>query len=317
MNYNLIVPIAADRHEWNNSIPYMFDIHPLGNLMVFESIKGLNLQSFDRIYISILRKHEKLFGLKTMLENQFHIAGLAEKLHVVILENPTRHQPETIAKTIALEKIEGPILIKDADNSFECQATSENAVGIFPLDALESVNPADKSYVALDDSMYITNIIEKKIIGRYFCAGAYSFQTAELFMQYYTKLADYEKLYLSHIIYSMLLDQITFRPFTVKNYLDWGTHKEWLEYCHEFRTFFIKWNLIDGGNNEELKKKINELYDTGHNRIVLVVENNLLQGKSIEQAIQQSGIMFHDIIKGAFPRNMQMITSVDQLLNME
>ena len=317
MNHNLIVPIAADRPEWNKSIPYMFDIHPLGNLMVFESIKGLNLQSFDCIYISILNKHEKQFGLKAILGNQFDIEGLAEKLRVVILENPTRNQPETIAKTIELEKITGAILIKDADNSFECQPTAENTVGIFPLDALERVNPADKSYVALDDSMYITNIIEKKIIGRYFCAGAYGFQSADLFMQYYAKLTDYKTLYLSHIIYSMLLDQITFRPFTVKNYLDWGTHKEWLEYCHGFKTLFIKWNLIDGGDNAQLKTKINELYDTGRNRIILVVENNLLQEKSIEQVIRQSGILFHDIIKGAYTHNMQLITSVDQLLNME
>lgn len=317
MKHNLIVPIAADKPEWNNIIPYMFDIHPLGNLMVFESIKGMNLKNFDHIYISILGKHEKLFGLKAMLKQQFTVAGLAEKLRVVILEKPTRSQPETIAKTIEQKKIKGNILIKDADNSFECRPIRENTIGIFPLDALERVNPADKSYVALDDSMYVTNIIEKKIIGRYFCAGAYGFKSAEIFMEYYKKLAHYDTLYLSHIIYAMLLDQITFRPFTVKNYIDWGTRKEWLEYCREFKTLFIEWNLLAGGNNVEMKKKINALYETGRNRIVLVLGNNVLQGKNIEKAIQQSGVKYHAIVKGAFPHNMQLISSPEQLIKID
>lgn len=317
MTHNLIIPIAADKPEWNQTIPYMFDIHPSGNLMVFESIKGLDLQDFDRIYFSILNKHEAQYGLKSLLEKQFDVAGLTEKLKVVILESPTRNQPETVAKTIELAKLEGSILIKDADNAFECSPTRDNTIGIFPLDALERVNPSDKSYVALDDSMYVTNIIEKKIIGRYFCTGAYGFKSADLFMQYYGKLEQYKNLYLSHIIYAMLLDQISFRPVIVKNYTDWGTYKEWLEYCSAFKTLFIPWKLLRGGKDLEVRNKVNALYRTGSNRIMLVVENNLLQEQSIRDSIAQSGIRFHDIVKGAFLHNMQLISSTDQLFKID
>jgi len=311
---NLIVPMAADKPEWYATMPYMFDIHPLGNLMIYESIHGVNPQNFDRIYITILRKHEDRFGLKGILQNQFDIVGLSDKLRVVVLESPTHNQPETVAKTIEMENIEDFILIKDADNSFECNPTRENTIGIFPLDALEKVNPSDKSYVALDDSMYVTNIIEKKIIGRYFCAGAYGFKDAEVFMRYYKKLAHYKTLYISHIIYAMLLDQISFRPFTVKHYLDWGTQKEWMEYCREFKTLFVRWNLLQDDKNGITRQKVNELFATGKNRIVLVVENNLLQDQSVEYSIKQSGVLFHEIVKGAFPHNMRLITTEDQLI---
>jgi hypothetical protein len=311
---NLIVPVAADRPEWNTVPPYMFDIHPLGNLMVYESMKGLDLHSFDCIYVTILRKHEDRYGLEMMLKRQFDVAGLRDKLKVVVLENPTRNQPETVARTIAMEGIEGYILIKDADNSFECAPTRENAIGIFPLDALEKVNPSDKSYVALDDSMYVTNIIEKKIIGRYFCAGAYGFKSAEQFMRYYETLAHYPRLYISHIIYAMLLDQISFRPFTVKNYVDWGTHKEWMEYCSGFKTLFIQWRLLQDDKDGRTRKRVNRLYATDRTRIVLVVENDVLREKDIEKAIEQSGIMFHEMVKGAFPHNMQLVSTEYQLL---
>lgn len=46
-----------------------------------------------------------------------------------------------------------------------------------------------------------------------------------MFCKYYTSLRHYDRLYLSHIIYAMLLDKKTFRPFLVKNYKDWGSKR--------------------------------------------------------------------------------------------
>lgn len=307
MNNNLIVPIAADKPEWNDTIPYMFDIHPLGNLMVFESIKGLNLKDFDHIYVSILRKHEERFGLKALLKTQFQVAGIADKLHVVILDSPTRNQPETIAKTIESENIEGHILIKDADNQFECTPSKSNSIGIFPLDALDQVNPSHKSYVAVDDSMYVTNIIENKIIGRYFCAGAYGFENASQFLSYYSKLSDNETLYLSHIIYAMLLDNIDFRPIIVKKYLDWGTKKEWKMYCQEFKTLFVPFRLLNSENREAIVKKINHLYATGKNRIVIVAEYNKLLGEKVEISLERMNIKYHEVVREGFLDSLTIV----------
>ena len=36
----------------------------------------------------------------------------------------------------------------------------ENGVAIYPIEELEMLDPRDKSYVAVDDMYYITNIIE-------------------------------------------------------------------------------------------------------------------------------------------------------------
>lgn len=316
MPYNLIVPIAADKPEWVDTAPYMFDLHPLGNLMVFESIRALMLKEFDRIYITILRKHDERFHLKPLLERQFEVAGLSEKLRVVVLDNPTRNQPETIAKTIEKQKIKGPILIKDSDNYFECSPDPINTIGIFPLDALDRVNPSHKSYVALDDSMYVTNIIEKKIISRYFCAGAYGFEDANLFMQYFLRLTYCDNLYISHIIYAMLMNQICFRPLKVTKYSDWGTYKEWLEYCKEFKTIFISAEFIRKNGNEHLRRKIVSLYESGKTRIVLLMGNNFCAAEDAVNSIRQSGVMFHEIVRGVFSHDISVISTEDQLLKL-
>lgn len=87
---------------------------------------------------------------------------------------------------------------------------------------MKTVDPQHKSYIALDDQFYITNIIEKKIISRYFNAGGYVFASANEFCNYYKRLDTYGSVYMSHIVYSMLLDGKNFRPFMVNNYRDFN-----------------------------------------------------------------------------------------------
>ena len=82
------------------------------------------------------------------------------------------------------------------------------------------VNPQHKSYVAVDEMNYLTNIIEKRVVDHYFNAGGYWFDEAIVFDEYYERLADQPGLYLSHIIYAMLLDGYIFRPAIAEEYKD-------------------------------------------------------------------------------------------------
>ena len=72
-------------------------------------------------------------------------------------------------------------------------------------------------------------IIEKRILGRDFCAGGYFFEDSELFCKIFDDLKNYKPLYMSHIVYKALLDGHSFRPTKVNNYKDWGTLKDWRE----------------------------------------------------------------------------------------
>ena len=46
------------------------------------------------------------------------------------------------------------------------------------------------------------------------------FEDADNFVAYYMMLAQYDNLYLSHMIYAMLLDGYVFRPFIADEYND-------------------------------------------------------------------------------------------------
>lgn len=226
MNFSLIIPIAADKEEYHSEMPYVFSLNRKGISLCINAILGLDLKAFSNIYFTILKSHDKLYNIKEMLELQLRRLQINAK--VVVLEKPTRSQAETIFKTIQLENITGSIFIKDADNYFSCEIIPQNGVTIYPLENLNMVNPQHKSYVAVDDMFYVTNIIEKKIISHYFNAGGICFENSVDFCNYYLKLSELNDFfYVSHIIYAMLLDKKIFRPIEVKDYKDWGDIKSY------------------------------------------------------------------------------------------
>lgn len=223
----IIVPIAADKPEYEEVMPHVFRMNNKGVMLCIAGILGLELSAFDKIYFTILKKHSDHYQLKAMMDLQLLRLGLSGKAEVVELSCHTRNQPETVFATIQAKRIRGSILVKDADCYFEAENMLENSVCIYPLDSMSQVNPQCKSYVQTDDLCYITNIIERRIIGRDFCSGGYYFEDASDFEHYYQKNQLYSPLFMSHVIYSALLDGQLFRPVKVRNYKDWGTRKDW------------------------------------------------------------------------------------------
>lgn len=147
-------------------MPYVFRLGEDGIMYCIHAIMKLNLHLFDNIYFSILAIHNERYYIKQLLDLQFQRLKLSNA-KVVIIEHLTYSQPETIYQTIKQENIKGSIYIKDADCTFSCEIMPENSVAIYPLENLSWVNPQNKSYVAIDDMFYVTNIIEKRIISHF------------------------------------------------------------------------------------------------------------------------------------------------------
>lgn len=219
---SLIVPIAADKPEYESHIPYVFRMDDSGTMYCLKAILGLELSAFEHIYITILKKHDVQYGVAGMLKLQIERLKL-RNVDICILEQPTRNQAETIYQTIKQEGISGAIYIKDSDGYFKSEVVVQNGVAVCPIEKLPVLNPQHKSYVNVDNLFYITNIIEKRVVSHLINAGGYCFENAEQFCSYYERISKMnEKLYLSHVVYAMLLDKIDFRPTIVSDFEDWG-----------------------------------------------------------------------------------------------
>jgi hypothetical protein len=115
---NLLLPVAGMSTRFPNMKPKWLLTNPNGNLMIIESILGLNLDKFNNIYIISIEEHLNQYEFMDGIKKQFAQIGHLEKLKFIILKKRTASQPETVAKAIEQESIKGSIYIKDSDNYF-------------------------------------------------------------------------------------------------------------------------------------------------------------------------------------------------------
>lgn len=309
---HLIVPIAGRSTRFPGMRPKWMLTHPRGDMMVIEALKGLPLDQAESIVIVGLAEHEQRFGFRRFLSTQFEALGVGERVQFVLLDAPTRSQPETIARAIERAELRGPIYCKDSDNYFEDVLTADNVVSCFDLHHLEQVNARNKSYVEVNGDGHLTNIVEKRIINSTFCAGGYSFDDAERFLAYFRQLQDGPDLYISHLIYAMLLDGVVFRHRLVSSYRDWGTVREWDAYKRQYSTLFVD---LDGtlvvnsgqysrpgwGETEGIPENIaaiNALYETGKVQIVITTARDPSFHEITLAQLERVGVKYHRILDG-------------------
>jgi len=311
---NLLIPVAGKSERFPGMRKKWMLTHPNGNSMLLESVKGLNLEFFDNIYISVLREDYEQYNVDELIFKEFRKIDVnKDKIHIYILEEPTKSQPETIYKTIVDNNVEGFILIKDSDNYFELPKIEEgNTISIYDLNLIDSVNPRNKGYVTVDNDGFVNSIVEKKVVGSLFSCGGYMFKDVEIFKKYYNKVNKYDNIYLSHIYQSMILDDIPVKVLLADNYIDWGTLTEWDNYKSEYKTLFMD---LDGvivensaeyfepywGETDALKenlKYLNSLYDEGKTQIIITTSRTEEYKEKTLKQLQKIGLKYHKIIFG-------------------
>ncbi len=314
---NLILPIAGRSARFPGMRPKFMLTQPNGKFMLTESIRGLDPQSFDSIVIIALQEHEDEYhfkeGLLKELCDEYDL--VKDRIKLVLLKDETASQPETVYEGVKQAKVSGGILIKDCDNYFELDLDGKpkhNFVAVVDLHDLDQVNAGNKSYVKIGENKAIVNIVEKKVIGHLFCCGAYYFKEAKEFMSYFEKLKDHKSLYVSHIIYQMILDKHLFFTETAAGYVDWGTKEDWMKYRKQFVTLFID---LDGvlveNSGEHFKPKwgttpaieqnvkfLNELYDEGKATIIITTCRTEQFRKVTEEQLKKHNIKYHQLILG-------------------
>ena len=309
---NLIIPAAGQSSRFPKLRPKWMLTHPNGNLMLAEAIRGLTFPGLKKIYLTVLSAHLKEFQCLSGIKKQFQQIGLGDKLVVVALDSPTQSQPETVARAVEKEKIQGPICIKDSDNFFRLKIPKKNFISVVDLNQVGFINPSNKSYAAVNENHFVTNIVEKRVISNFFCSGAYGFEDAQEYLHYFNVLSNLKNLYISHIIYQMLLEDKAFSAAVCSDYSDWGTLKDWNRYKSQFGTLFVD---LDGtlvcnsgeyfepvwGKTEGLKENIqaiNRLYDSGKVQIIITTSRKEESRQLTLQQLEREGLRYHQIIFG-------------------
>ncbi len=267
--------------------------------MLYEAIRGLKVDASD-IIVAILRQHEDTLGASDGIRRM-----LGEEVSVLVFEEPTRSQSETVFKMLERAQVEEPFLVKDSDNVFCVDGIEQdfNYICIESLNSFEEINPRNKSYVKVDSNKLITAIKEKVVISDCFCVGGYYFTDPKAFCQTYQTLVSQfvdgaKELYISDIIGAMLLKDIPFLTKKVQGYVDWGTAHEWYNFNKRFRTYFVNLDgvVFEFGSpffhptysevkpNLEVVSELLKLQEEG-NQIVFISERNESWREETEAAL--------------------------------
>lgn len=310
---NLIIPIAQSVSTASHLRPSWLWVHPNGNLLVAESVRGLNLQEIEHVYVGVLASHLQQYSCLKGLRQQLIQVGIEKKkLKIISLNKPTTSQPDTVAQIISRGKISGPIFIKDADNYFKFRIRAGNCVAVSDLNKVSTAYPASKSYVSYDDNGLVSNIVEKNVISNMFCSGGYGFDDASQFLHHFNKIKQKSNLYISHIIYSMLLAGTTFKMSPSEQFLDWGTIDQWQKFRKKFATIFIDLDgtLVENsgqhfppfwGETAGLSRNIaavNNLYESGKVQVIITTSRSEKYKNDTLKQLNKHNIKFHYIYFG-------------------
>lgn len=220
-DFTLIVPLCKNNgDEFSNA--FMLDNNGISNCV--KSIMNLPLDTFTNIYFVILKSVNEKYKIKELLFLQLTRLNINAK--IVVLNDETKSQAETIYNTIRFLNIENnAICIKDGDGMFTINTIpTSNSIATYQIENMDVLYPKNKSYVDIDDNFNVTNIIEKRVISNFINAGGYVFNKGKDFCDAYDVLNKINiqdtHLYISHIIYKMMLDGKIFKPLMVDNFIE-------------------------------------------------------------------------------------------------
>jgi len=310
----IIVPCAGKSKRYPNLRPKWMLTQPNGEMMVVESLKGLDIKPEDRIIISILEEHEEKYHIAEGLKKSFN-----RPIDVCILKESLKSQPADVYQTIQQMNLNenNPLLIKDSDNYFELMNLNEpeSYVTISSLNNYSAINPRNKSYVKLDANNYITEIVEKKVISDTFSIGGYYFKLIKEFIEGFKEMylaKEGGEFYVSDVIGLLMSKGDKFKIKEGKNYLDWGTVEEWNKYKLSQKTFIID---LDGvlvkssakyfqpywGTSEGIAENIeaiNKLKENG-NQIIILTSRTEEYRQITEEQLKNIGLKYDSLIMNA------------------
>jgi hypothetical protein len=182
------------------------------------------------ITIGLLKENEEKYSILNLIEEKYK-----DDVSVVLLDQRTTGPADTVYQILKKSNLDTTkeILIKDCDSFFDHEYQSGNYICVSNVKDHEVIRRlGEKSFVVVNNQGIVNNIIEKQVISDKFCVGGYKFESANMFIEAFEQLssANFQEIFVSHIIETCLNNHHIFKESLVSNYCDVGTVDEWVEY---------------------------------------------------------------------------------------
>ncbi len=222
--FSLIVPAASDTSSslWVGKMPHIF-APDCNGVMLVKSVSVLTLTLSTRFYFTILRKHARAFDADTPCFSSSSAASVLTMAHIVILEEATATQAENHCAHPSnwWEYLRCRIHQAMPTATFTRWSFSpEKRSSCVPsLESLRICRPAQQELCRRWRYALMSPTLSKRKLA-IFQRRRLLLEDAAHFLQVYNAHKDLGSIYLSHLIYSMLLDRDVFHPIQVAQYQD-------------------------------------------------------------------------------------------------
>lgn len=243
MNSTLIIPAAGLSTRYGGLRPKWMFTDPTGKLVIEKVLENIKADQFERVIFVTLKEFEGKYFNVSILQKIFEKIG---NIEILLLEDRTSSQTETVVKAIQKENIVGPIFIKDCDNYFSVDHNpGQNEVAFVSYVDLGE-DPRGKSFIKLDQFSNVAEIVEKKIISENFCCGGYAFKSAAEFIKFHGLANPHfdGECYVSNVIFQMLLVGELVQGVQASNYVDLGTVEKYQEMKSQYATLFLDFDGV-------------------------------------------------------------------------
>lgn len=317
---NLVVPVCGESSRYPDVRPKWLLSHPHGNLMFVESMRGIIKDSeVDNAILIARTDHLDKYGCRAGIKKQFfRVFGDEVNFDVVELDFKTNSQPETVFEGLKRSNLNenSGFLVKDCDNYFSLPHVGKidrNIATFYEVGENKKIKAFNKSYLKIS-SGEVEEISEREVISRKICTGGYGFDDFESFAENWKKLKEQGspdgEFHMSDVVQTMIEDGFRFDAARSPDFTDWGTLEDWRDYKSDFGTYFVD---IDGvlmknaseifhpkwGESHPLEENVeavNELYESGKNKVILVTARLSEYREETERKLEELGIKYHDII---------------------
>ena len=313
----LIIPCAGKSTRFPNMKPKWLLTHPDGKLMIEKAISGMDLNSFERIIVTIVKQHADEYEADIMLKQVFK----DRKFEVFVLNGFTKSPAETVKRTILENNVDGSFVVKDSDNCvwYGTKKGINNYVVGLNLNTFgdDVLRLKAKSFITLNDQNHVVDIIEKQIKSNLICVGVYGFGSVHQYLdalEYIERNSVIQKeIFLSHIMaYIIGAEKTYFHYIEADNYEDWGTLDDWKNVQKRYATYFIdvdgvilsnrgKYGKLNWSNSNELivsnVEAIKILSQNGA-QIIITTSRTKEYRAELEKLLEKCGIEYHEIIMG-------------------
>ena len=272
----IIIPLGGtgQRFKMNGYKDPKALIKVFGKPILYYLLDNINVEPSDIVCIPYNKEYYE-YRLKDVLIKDYPNINFKFKM----LEYNTCGAAETL--NIALKELQkdnvqdAPLISLDGDNFYTTDIlkhwNGENKI----ISTFDKESPPLYSFVKVNNSNKIDDIVEKERVSNFICTGAYGFNSYKSVLSYTQKLLenkenlDNKELYISTIIKSMLKSGLEFTNYCIEksNWTCLGTPIQIRTFCNNFP-------LISCNNNEYKINKQRICFDLDNTLVTIPVVKN-------------------------------------------